>query len=91
MAPTFSRIWSRPRSILWPSIPEQSGAVFNWRFFRESPNVLADLLPDSASYADYVRVIDVPAVARGRFLEVIMDDEESKALGYLSFYPRQRT
>jgi hypothetical protein len=71
--------------------PEQSGAVFNWRFFRESQNVLADLLPESASYTDYVRVIDVPAVARGRFLEVIMDDEESKALGYLSYYPGQRT
>ena len=70
--------------------PEQSGVVFNWRFFRESPNVLADLLSDSASYADYVRVIDVPAVARGRFLEVIMDDEESKALGYLRYYPKQR-
>ena len=70
--------------------PEQSGVVFNWRFFRESPNVLADLLPDSASYASYVRVIDVPAVAQGRFLEVIMDDEESKALGYLRFHPKQR-
>ena len=66
--------------------PEQSGMIFNWRFFRESPNALADLLPDSAGYAEYVRVIDVPAVAEGRFLEVIMDDEESKALGYLRDY-----
>ncbi len=66
--------------------PEQSGVVFNWRFFRESPNALAELLPDSAGYAEYVRVIDVPAVTEGRFLEVIMDDEESKALGYLRYY-----
>ena len=70
--------------------PDQSGVVFNWRFFRESPNALADLLPDSAGYTDYVRVIDVPAVAQGRFLEVIMDDEEAKALGYLRFYPKPR-
>jgi hypothetical protein len=66
--------------------PEEDGVVFNWRFFRESPNILADLLPDSAGYAEYVRVIEVPAVAEGRFLEVIMDDEDSKALGYLRYY-----
>jgi hypothetical protein len=66
--------------------PDQGETMVNWRFFRESPNVLADLLPDSAKYADYVRVIDVPAVAQGRLLEVIMDDEESKALAYLRRY-----
>jgi hypothetical protein len=69
--------------------PGQSGVVFNWRFFRESPNALRDLLPDMAEYAGYVRVIDVPVVTGGRFLEVIMDDEESKALGYLRAYPKQ--
>jgi hypothetical protein len=35
-----------------------------------------------------VRVIEVPAVTEGRFLEVIMDDEESKALGYLRYYSK---
>ncbi len=67
--------------------PDRSEAIFDWRFFRESPNVLADLLPEYAGYADYVRVIDVPAVADGRLLEVIMDGERSQALGYLRHYP----
>ncbi len=71
--------------------PGQSGVVFNWRFFRQSPNALADLLPDAAEYVDIVRVIDVPAVAEGQFLDVIMDDEESKALGYLRSYPGLQT
>jgi hypothetical protein len=66
--------------------PDQGDAVFNWHFFRESPNVLAELLPDLARYADYVRVIDIPAVAQGRLMEVIMDDEEGRALGYLRRY-----
>jgi hypothetical protein len=66
--------------------PGQDETLFNWRFFRGSHNVLADLLPDCAEYAKYVRVIDVPAVAHGRLLEVIMDDEESKALAYLRYY-----
>jgi pyruvate,water dikinase len=80
---------SAPEAYPLALFPGQSGVVFNWRFFRESPNALRDLLPDMAEYADYVRVIDVPAVTGGRFLEVIMDDEESKALGYLRAYPKQ--
>ena len=67
--------------------PDQGDTAFNWPFFRESPNALADLLPEFAPYADYVRVIDVPAVSGGRQLEVIMDDESSQALGYLRHYP----
>jgi hypothetical protein len=60
--------------------------VFNWQFFRESPNQLAELLPHATPYADYVRVIDVPAVANGRMLEVIMDGETGTAMGYLRHY-----
>jgi hypothetical protein len=66
--------------------PNQGMGAFNWQFFHESPNVLSDLLPDGAPYADYVRVIDVPAVSRGRLLEVIMDGESSHAMGYLRRY-----
>ena len=66
--------------------PGQGEATLNLRFLRESPNVLADLLPEYAGYAAYVRVIDVPAVAHGRLLEVVMDDEKGQALGYLRCY-----
>jgi pyruvate,water dikinase len=67
--------------------PDQGETIFNWRFFRESANALAEVLPDAAPYADYVRLIDVPAVAQGRYVEVIMDGEKNKALAYLRFYP----
>jgi hypothetical protein len=66
--------------------PDQVETVFNWSFFRESPNVLADLLPESAQYAGYVRVIDLPAASDGRFLEVIMDGDSGQAMGYLRHY-----
>ena len=66
--------------------PGQGTTQFNWPFFRGSPNVLCDLLPDCALYAEQVRVIDVPAVAEGRLLEVIMDGESSQAVGYLRHY-----
>jgi len=34
-----------------------------------------------------VTVIDVPAVAHGQLLEVIMNGEKSQALAYLRHYP----
>ncbi len=69
--------------------PDQGKTAFNWRFFRESPNMLPDLLPDCAQYADTIRVIDVSRETRGRLLEVIMDGETSQALGYLRHYSDQ--
>jgi hypothetical protein len=69
--------------------PDQGDIVFNWRFLRRSPSVLAHLVPEQARYAEYVRAIDVPAVAGGRLLEVIMDGESNRALGYLRHYPAQ--
>jgi hypothetical protein len=69
--------------------PDQGETRFNWRFFRKSANALPTLLPNWAQYAKYVRVIDVPAVAEGRMLEVIMDGESGQALGYLRRYPQE--
>jgi hypothetical protein len=70
-----------------PLYPHQDGTVFKTAFFQESPNVLKDLLPSDGKYAEYIRVIDVPAVTDGRYLEVVMDSEKGKALGYLKCYP----
>lgn len=66
-----------------PLYPDDPDTLFNWKFFDESPNVLAELVPDWAKYAAYVKVIDVPAVADGRYLEIVMDGEDDEALGYL--------
>jgi hypothetical protein len=42
-------------------------------------------LPSDAKYSRYVRVIDVPAVTGGRYLEVVMDGEREQAVGYLKW------
>jgi hypothetical protein len=70
--------------------PGQGETWFNWGFFRGMHNSLADLLPEFAEYVDYVRAIDVPAVAQDRLLEVIMDGEECRALAYLRHYPAEQ-
>ncbi len=57
--------------------------VFNWSFFRESYNSLADLLPDDGNLADYLTVINVPQVAGGRRLNILMDGENDEAVGFL--------
>jgi len=64
--------------------PGDQDTMFNWAFFEESPNILEALLPEDARYAHYVRVIDVPAVTGGRFLEIVMNGEQEEALGYLT-------
>jgi len=63
--------------------PDGPDILFNWKFFDESPNALAELAPDCTKYAAYVKVIDVPAVTEGHYLEIAMNGEEDEALGYL--------
>lgn len=69
-----------------PLYPDEPETVFNRAFFEDSPNLLPDLLPGDAAYAQYVRVIDVRAASGGKLLEVIMNAEEERALAYLRRY-----
>lgn len=64
--------------------PEDSQATFNRAFFESAPNALGDLLPADAHHAECIKVIDVPAVSSGRYLEIVMNAEQEKALGFLS-------
>jgi len=73
-----------------PLYPDTDGTTFNEAFFERTANVLKRLLPNDAPYADYVKVIDVRAAAKGRMLEVIMNAEEEKAVGYLRRYEGER-
>jgi hypothetical protein len=72
-----ARIYPLP---LYPSEPD---TVFNRAFFDQAANVLGELLLADAQYAPFVKVIDVPAVASGRYLELVMDGEHDEALAYL--------
>ncbi|MBI4913565.1 MAG: pyruvate, phosphate dikinase [Acidobacteria bacterium] len=63
--------------------PDEEENLFNEAFFRDSPGELAALLPDFARLDKVVRVIDVAKVVPGTTLEVVMDGERDKALGFL--------
>ncbi len=65
-----------------PLFPSERGTVFNRAFILNAPNQLAVFSPNDTAYADYVRVVDIPAVMQGRHLEMIMDEDKSEALAY---------
>ena len=64
----------------------ERNVVFREEFFEKSRNILPELLPEFADYSRYVRVIDVRATSGGRLLEVVMDSNEERAVGYLRDY-----
>ncbi len=66
--------------------PDDPGVIYDWDFFDSAQNALPDLLPDDADLADVIRVIDVPAEAEGRCLEIVLDGERDEGLGYLRMY-----
>ncbi len=66
--------------------PDEPGTIFRWDFFMGAPNLLPKLLPQDAGMADYLTVIDIPAVSQGRLLELIMNTEQDEALAYLRDY-----
>ena len=67
-----------------PLFPDDDEVVFNERFLLESPNLLASLAPEYAHLAGTVRVIEVPAVADGLVLRVLMNADLDRALAMLA-------
>ncbi len=72
-----------------PLYPDDPGIVFKEAFFRDSPNILADLLPEFAELADTVRVIDIAEATDGMVLRVLMNADLEQALAFLA--PREET
>ncbi len=57
--------------------------MFNRDFFEKASNALPDLLPEDQAWETVVRIIDIPAAAGGKMIELVMDGDESQALAYL--------
>ena len=67
-----------------PLYPDAEDTLFNEHFLLSAPNLLRELLPEFADLQETVRVIDVPAVADGRILKVLMNDDLDEAIGLLA-------
>ena len=57
--------------------------IFNHAFFANAANTLGELLSVHMHLAPFIKVIDVPAVTGGRYLELVMDSEQEEGLAYL--------
>lgn len=69
--------------IALPLWPDEEHSRFDWSFFQESANSLADVAAEDADLEPYLRVIDIPAVSSGRLLHLYMNGEHEKAVGFL--------
>ena len=67
-----------------PLYPDDPEVVWNDTFLNDSANCLAEVAPEFADMENVVRVIRVADVAGGRLLQVVMDAESDKALGFLA-------
>ncbi len=70
-----------------PIFPGEPDVSFNDTFLRESPNLLADLVPEYAHLSDALRVIDIRAATGGSILRVFMNAETEEALGLITDQP----
>jgi pyruvate, water dikinase len=73
--------------IYLPVYPDDPQADFNHEFFEDSANILSRLLPGAHRFEEFIKVIDVPAVADGKRAQVVADPRQQKALCFLSKQP----
>ena len=69
--------------IYLPVYPDDAAAEFNSRFFKDSSNVLTDLLPDASEFKDCLHLIDVSASAPGKSVQIVADPQAQSAVCYL--------
>jgi hypothetical protein len=73
--------------VIVPLFPDDPGVIFNEPFLLNSENILGQVTPEVKRWEQVVRVIHVPSVGNGEFLQVYLDGNAQKGVGFLG--PRQ--
>ncbi|RPI83839.1 MAG: hypothetical protein EHM41_14950 [Chloroflexi bacterium] len=63
---------------------EDDDVVFNRTFFYSTPNRLPEVLPSEANLAKALRLIDVSSFRSGWHLNLVMDNEQGRAVAFLA-------
>jgi hypothetical protein len=63
---------------------DDADVTFNRDFFYKTPNRLKEFLPNETVSTDCLRLIDVNSFASYRLLNLVMDDEQGKAVAFLA-------
>jgi hypothetical protein len=64
--------------------PDSPGTVFREEFFHQCPNALVSLDP-GLQRDGVARVIDVPSCTQGQYLQVYLDGDAQKGVGFLDY------
>ncbi|MGD8779299.1 MAG: PEP/pyruvate-binding domain-containing protein [Ignavibacteria bacterium] len=67
----------------FPIFPSQKDNYINPFFFQNAQNCLNDILDIDSNYKKYIKVIDIPSNYEGKYLNIILDGQNDKALGFL--------
>ncbi|MBW1712015.1 MAG: hypothetical protein JRJ59_02550 [Deltaproteobacteria bacterium] len=70
-----------------PIYPDEPGTTFNRSFFLDNPSLTSQLAPGFNSLNQVVRVIRVPDVAQGLYLQVFLNGANSEGMAFLG--PKQ--
>ena len=62
---------------------EDPEVIFNREFFYNTPNQLAEYLPEEASWSDCIRLIRVDSFRPDHHLKLVMDDEAGQSVAFL--------
>jgi len=62
---------------------DDKDVIFNRGFFYDTPNRLLDFVPNETNLVDCLRLIRVSDYRSGYHMELVMDDEQGKAVAYL--------
>jgi len=67
-----------------PLYPDDEGVVFNEPFLRRKKNVLQEVLPEYSHLSDVLHVIDIPEVAEGQILKILLNADLDEGVGLLA-------
>lgn len=67
-----------------PLYPDDKGIVFNEDFFKNSHNILNELIFEYEDVEDIVKVIDIPSTANGQVLKILLNADLDEAVAILA-------
>jgi len=67
-----------------PLYPDDPNIRFNEEFFTGAQNILPEILPEFSTLAETVRVIDIAKATDGLSLQVLMNEDNEQAVGFLT-------
>lgn len=67
--------------VIVPLYPDDPGSIYNEEFLLRSPNLLREIVPEAKESEEIVRVIHIPSVCDGHYLQVFLSTQRQAGIG----------